>query len=241
MKFGTPAMALAISLFASAVWADTTQNDAIRVPGSAPAATDGANGEQSWKIVDGQSANGANSTTQVEQSASPQDEQASKSTAAGEQDQNGRSDPAASDQAAAEATDDAQDASASNQDDSATDRNAAVRSGDGNADEQSAETTDDGGDLMAAVPERGADDAAQALSVQAQAFQKFMESVQGKLVVILPQGWSGSVQNLLESLKYASDNTEVVVLSQRGDAANTSAPSSDDEDDNDVDDDEDNS
>ena len=97
------------------------------------------------------------------------------------------------------------------------------------------------GVLFAVFPDRGAGDAAQALAVQAQAFQKFMESVQGKLVVILPQGWSGSVESLLESLKGSSGDTEVVVLSQRGDVSNTSAPSSDDEDDNDEDDDGDNS
>ncbi len=244
MKFGTPvlALALAFGLFASAVWADTTQNDATPAADRAAVTTDGANGEQSWKIVDGQSAQGGNAATQDEQSASRHEEQGSQSAAASEQDQSAQSEQPTSDQAAAEA-DGAQDSSvASQDDDSATDRNAAVQSGDENADGQSAgATTNGGGDLMAALPDRGADDAAQALSVQAQAFQKFMESVQGKLVVILPQGWSGSVENLLESLKDSSSNTEVVVLSQRDGASNTSAPSSDDEDDNDDDDDEDNS
>ncbi len=243
MKFGTPVMALAFSLLASAVWADTTQNDATPAADRAAVTTDGANGEQSWKIVNGQSAQGANAATQDEQSASRQAEQESQSAAATERDQKARSDQSTSDETAAENADGAQDNTAASQDeDSATDRNAAVQSGDENADEQSAEATPtDRGDLMAALPDRGADDAAQALSVQAQAFQKFMESVQGKLVVILPQGWSGSVQNLLESLKDSSDNTEVVVLSQRDGASNTSAPSSDDEDDNDDDDDDDNS
>lgn len=240
MKFGTPAMALALSLFASAVWADTTQNDATPDADRAAVATDGANGEQSWKIVDGQSARGENAAKQDEQSASRQEEQGSESAAAGAQDQSAQPDQS-TDQTAAEATGGAQDSAASQDGDGATDRNATAQSADENADEQSAETTDGSGDLMAAVPDRSANDAAQALSVQAQAFQKFMESVQGKLVVILPQGWSGSVQNLLESLKDSSGNTEVVVLSQRGDASNTSAPSSDDEDDNDDDDDDDNS
>jgi hypothetical protein len=245
MKLGTPIMALAFSLFASAVWADTAQKDATPAANRAAITTDGANGEQSWKIVNGQSAQDGNAATQDEQSALRQEAQGSESAVAseqGEQDQNAQSDQPASDQTAAEA-DGAQDSTAATQDDdSATDRNAAVQSGDENADGQSAETTTNGGgDLMAALPNRSADDAAQALSVQAQAFQKFMESVQGKLVVILPQGWSGSVENLLESLKDTSSNTEVVVLSQRDDASNTSAPSSDDEDDNDDDDDDDNS
>jgi hypothetical protein len=246
MKFGTPVMALAFGLFASAVWADTTQNDATPAADRVAVTTDGANGEQSWKIVDGQPAQGVNAATQGEQSASRQNEQGSEITAAGEagnQDQSAQSDQATSDQATVESTDGSQDSSAASQDDdSAADRNAAVQSGDENADAQSAEATaNGGGDLIAALPDRSTDDAAQALSVQAQAFQKFMESVQGKLVVILPQGWSGSVENLLESLKESSSNTEVVVLSQRDDASNTSAPSSDDEDDNDDDDDEDNS
>ncbi|MEO8005891.1 MAG: hypothetical protein ABI771_13340 [Betaproteobacteria bacterium] len=243
MKFGTPVMALAFSLFASAVWADTTQNDATPANDRAAVTTDGANGEQSWKIVDGHSANGQNAATQDEQRASRQAEQGSESAAAsgqGEQDQNAQPDQVRSDQTTAGTTDGEQDTSAAKQDDDgATDGNAAVPSGDENADEQSAGVAQDGSDMMAALPDRSADDASQALSVQAQAFQKFMESVQGKLVVILPQGWSGSVPNLIESLKGSSDNTEVVVLSQRDDASNTSAPSSDDEDDNDDDDDDD--
>jgi hypothetical protein len=246
MKFGTPVMALAFGLFASAAWADTSQNDATPAADRAAVTTDGANGEQSWKIVDGQSASGGNAATQDEKGASRQAERGSESAAASEQaqqDRNAQSDQPTSDQNATGSSDGAQDSAAATQDDdSATDRSAAVQSGDENADEQSAEAATNGdGDLMAAVPDRNTDAAAQALSVQAQAFQKFMESVQGKLVVILPQGWNGSVENLLESLKDSSSNTEVVVLSQRGDVSNTSGPSSDDEDDNDDDDDSDNS
>lgn len=251
MKFGTPVMALAFSLLASAVWADTAQNDATPATDRAAVSVDGANGEQNWKVVNGESADGQNTATQDEQSASRQDEQEGDQSAAagveqGDRDHAAASDDSATDQTASDenASDAQQDqAAAMRDDDGVSDSSAAsAQSIDENTDVQTSETAkDEGGDLMAALPNRDEDAAARALSSQAQAFQKFMESVQGKMVVILPQGWTGSVENLLESLKDSSGSSEVVVLSQRGDAANATSPSVDDEDDNDDDDDDDNS
>ena len=241
MKFGTPVMALAFSLFASAVWADTAQNDATPATDRA-AVSDGANGEQSWKVVNGEPADGRSATTQDEQNAVRQDEQGVDQSAAadvgqGNRDQAATTDDSANDRTASDenASDAQQDQAAVTDDDDGVTDSSAVSS-------QAAETAkDEGGDLVAALPNRDADEASRALLSQAQAFQKFMESVQGKMVVILPQGWTGSVENLMESLKESSGNSEVVVLSQRGDAANTASPSVDDEDDNDDEDDDDNS
>jgi hypothetical protein len=51
-----------------------------------------------------------------------------------------------------------------------------------------------------------------------------------KLVVILPEGWQGSVPDLLAALEDSSDTAEILILRPDGQSADMSSESSEDED-----------
>lgn len=227
MKPGTPALAMLFGLSASAAWADTTQeaSSATREP-AASVTSDGADGGQAgWTFVNGQSAQADPPnkwSIEDDRSVDPRDMGVPEPSAAN------KPDDSPSDHAAAAQEGDA-------------DQSATLQAPNEDEDsEQSAESPGTGGDgMMAALPDRNAQvEDPRAMPSLPRAFKDFMQSVQDKMVVILPQGWTGSVEDLLEVLKQTTDQ-EIVVLSQRNtDGENAPGrPSSDDESDNDEDDD----
>ncbi|HVY07183.1 MAG TPA: hypothetical protein VHB46_14515 [Burkholderiales bacterium] len=247
MKLGTPIAALILGLSASAVWADTSRTGAEPAADAANAATTGPNGEQGgWQFTDGKSKDEGNPSAQNantwsseddhsanegergvpdQAAADAQDQQRGDQSMAGQQQEN-------SDESAAA---DQQDETASQEDEGASGQSASLQGSDDEDADQSAQATADN-DLMAALPNQGEEVGTQAVPTQAQVFRKFMEATQDKMVVILPHGWAGSVDDLLAVLQHTTDS-EIVVLSQRDeeDGGPSMNPTPDDESDNDDD------
>ena len=65
---------------------------------------------------------------------------------------------------------------------------------------------------------------------QALSLQDFRTPTKDKLVVILPEGWAGSLPDLLAGLKDNSDAAEILVLNQDGQDADVTSSLSDEED-----------
>jgi len=192
--------------------------------GQTQAAASGGDGSAPRSSASNEQPTMSEDSSKSEPSAATEEGSGASEQAAGKEDSAGgdqaamSEDSAGSDQAAASVESaGAADQSASSEEPSGDDQSA--MSEDSDREDQSAAAGQEGGDDQVAQDSVGDDHVAMAEpgtrsgTFKPATLEDFKAATQDKLVVILPSGWQGSVQNLISSLQGQSD-TEILVLSQ---------------------------